>query len=138
MLALVLLMCAGCSKGEVSKLVSRFQTACNDSDIDAILDCIVPSIANPIKSVRELFGDSTTLDTILDYAAGIGNADEVTKESLASLRIKPDNYTFNDDKTECMVTATLSYQLPNKKVSRIITINCVNTDDAWFIESIDF
>ena len=48
---------AGCGEsGKVRKVISNFQTGCNNKDINAVLDCIDPSISGIIRGLTDFAG----------------------------------------------------------------------------------
>ena len=137
--AVLLSLLAGCSpKNDVKSTISKFESACQSLDVKGMLACINPTVAKPILGALDLFGVEDTSGT-LEQLAGVldlfDDAGQATEELVQSIRIKPDNYVFNDAKDKCTVTAELSY---GDGDSKIITLQMILKDDSWYIADIDF
>lgn len=51
------------SRSQCKEIVAQFQTACNDMNVNEILGCMNPTIANPLKAVVMIGGAVTSTDT---------------------------------------------------------------------------
>lgn len=139
MAAMMLAVLTGCgAKSDVKKTISNFETACQALDVRGMLECMNPTIANPILTAMNLLGVEDTSGALEELVGIIGifeGAGEKTEEFVQSIKIDPNDFTFNDDKDECTVSAELSYGEDNVKT---ITIDLLLKDEAWYISDIDF
>lgn len=73
------------SRGQCRDIVEDFQTACNNMNVNGILDCLNPKIANPLKAVVLIGGAVTSTDTneVLGNILGElgGGVDTITQGS---------------------------------------------------------
>lgn len=137
--AVLLALLAGCGgKSGVNDTISQFESACHTLDVKGMLKCIDPTIAKPILGAMDLFGVEDTTGT-LDQLAGVldlfDDAGQTTAGVIRSLRLKPNNYVFNDAKDKCTVTAELSY---GDGGSRVVILQMVCKDECWYIADMDF
>lgn len=139
MAAMVLTLLTGCgAKSDVKKTISSFESACQALDVRGMLECINPTVSNPILTAMNLLGVEDTSGTLEELVGIIGifeGAGEKTEEFVQSIEIDPNNFEFNDGKDKCTVSAELSCGEDNTKN---ITIDLVLKDDAWYISDIDF
>lgn len=139
MAAVLLSLLAGCGpKNDVKSTISEFESACQSLDVKGMLECINPTVSKPILGALNLFGvedTSGTLEQLVGALDLFDDAGQVTEELVQSIRIKPNNYAFNDAKDKCTVTAELSY---GDGDSKIITLQMILKDESWYISDIDF
>lgn len=139
MAVMMLTLLAGCgAKSDVKKTISNFESACQALDVRGMLECFNPTIANPILTAMNLLGVEDTNGALEELVGILGifeGAGEKTEEFVQSIKIDPNDYTFNDDKDKCTVTAELSYGAKNPK---LITIDLMLKDEVWYISDIDF
>ncbi len=138
MLAIVLLAAiAGCGdKRGVEQLLDDFESACRSLDIEAMLGCVDPDIAEPVLNLMKIFGIDDTAGT-LDEIAGIlgffGDTGDSAEELISSIKIEPGKYEFNDDGSECSVTAKISCG----DESGTVIIECIEDKGSWYISGFD-
>lgn len=145
-LAAVVLMSVltGCSlfdglfggKRNVEQLINDFESACRKLDAEAMLDCIEPDTAKPIRNIMKLFGVEDTAEIFEDLVALLGlfgDAGESAEELIGSIKIEPKEYDFNEDNDRCSVTAEFSCG----GESAVVIIKCVEEDGKWYISDIE-
>lgn len=137
LLVCLLLTVVGCgAKNDVSKLIDKFETACAELDTSAILDCMNPAIADPIRGVLDLLGVDdldAVLSAIVEVIAFVDFKDAEPEEVLETLTIKPESYVFNDAEDECTVTASVTYVVEDEEVTDIVSFECILKDEVWYI-----
>lgn len=143
--ALALVVClllaafAGCgssSKRGVEQLLGDFERACRKLDVEAMLSCINPDVAEPILNIMKILGiDDTeeTLDKIVAFLGFFGDAGDSAEELISSIKIEPEKYEFNDGEDECSVTAKVSCG----DESETVIIECIEKDGSWYISGFD-
>lgn len=142
--AVLMSMLTGCSifdslfggKRDVEQLISEFESACRKLDAEAMLDCIEPDTAKPIRSIMKLFGIDDTAEIFENLVALLGlfgDAGESAEELIGSIKIEPKEYDFNEDNDMCSVTAEFSC---GGETATVI-IRCVEEDGTWYISGID-
>ena len=139
--AIILTCMTGCfgEKGAVNKLLNKFEAACRAADADAILDCINPTIANPVRSTLSLFGVgslNSALDTVLGLVGLIDLGNSNPAEVLSSVRITPKSHTFNSEKNKCDVAVEVIYSTGTQTVTNMYIVSCAKYADEWYITSI--
>lgn len=91
------------SRGKCKAVITDFQTACNELDVDGILDCLKPSVSNPLKialgigSVVTSKSSDEMLEGILDaLGGGMGEITERTGLGIdmlfETMELKPVKY----------------------------------------------
>ena len=135
-LLLALLTGCGGDKDNVAAAISEFESACQELDVRAMIECMDPAISGPVLSALDLFGVEDT-SGMLEQLVGVldlfEDAGQQTEEFLQSIRIEPKEYEFNDSKDACTVTAELSY---GDSEPRSITIQMILEDETWYIGGI--
>ena len=135
-LLLALLTGCGGDKDKVAAAISEFESACQELDVRAMIECMDPAISRPVLSALDLFGVEDT-SGMLEQLVGVldlfEDAGQQTEEFLQSIRIEPKEYEFNDSKDACTVTAELSY---GDSEPRSITIQMILEDETWYIGGI--
>lgn len=135
---LLLGLLSGCASSGVRKVISKFEKACQELDADTMLDCLNPTITNPLGDVLDFFGvDSlnSALSGVVKVLGVIDFKDDAPEDVLKTLKIKCKGFDFNDAKDACTVTAQLSYTVDGEKVEKTVLIKCEQVDDAWYIMS---
>ena len=135
---LLLGLLSGCASSGVRKVISKFEKACQELDADTMLDCLNPTITNPLGDVLDFFGvDSlnSALSGVVKVLGVIDFKDDAPEDVLKTLKIKCKDFDFNDAKDACTVTAQLSYTVDGEKVEKTVLIKCEQVDDAWYIMS---
>ena len=135
---LLLGLLSGCASSGVRKVISKFEKACQELDADTMLDCLNPTITNPLGDVLDFFGvDSlnSALSGVVKVLGVIDFKDDAPEDVLKTLKIKCKDFDFNDAKDACTVTAQLSYTVDGEKVEKTVHIKCEQVDDAWYIMS---
>ena len=143
-LALSLALCAcGGDRAEIKRTLNNFESACQSLDLNEILDCVKPSVADPIRTGASLVGSLTgqssaeLLDSIVPALFG---EDYGSSAFLNSIKIKVESIAVTDNAATAM--CTVSYLRSEETVERDATFRLVKEGDkesqAWYIEDIDF
>lgn len=132
---------ASCSgeKGEIKTLIKNYENACNDLDMEAILDCINPSIASKIELATGVLGMLTGADSdeLFDKLSGLLSTEALGgKDFFGSLKIKVKDIEIDGD--TAVVTADISYTVKDKSTQEEATIDCVRVDDVWYVGTLGF
>ena len=140
-LILMISLLTGCAKSGVKEVIGKFEAACVAVDAEAMLDCMDPSVTKPIRSILDLFGPDnlngivSDIFKVVDFINFEGTDPE---DVLATVKIEPDTYTFNDAKDECKVTAVVTYIVDGTEKSQVAIFDCIMVDEVWYIASADF
>ena len=138
-LAVILMM--GCLTGcdgtstEIKNLLTEFEYACNTLDIDAMLNCIDPSISDKVKFGLSLYGlvmkadDDETLDQIARLLSGNSTLDG--QEFFSSIKIELNNVSSEGEITKA--ETTIQYKLLGQNYKRDAVFSCVKSADKWYI-----
>ena len=142
LVAAMLFTLAGCgTKGKVKATVKEFQTACNDLNIEGVINCLDPSVSGLLNLGAGLLGALTgsdaesmfnTLSTVL-----ASTAESFGIDSFKTLKIKVNDVASNDTTADAKVTFTYTAGSGEEKTSDG-TISLKNTDEGWKITGVKF
>ena len=139
MIIMILTGCAATGKSECKAVIKEFQNACNTLDINTMLDCIDPEIAEPGRLFISLMGEDPT--EILDlFSQGLifgmnmygGEAAEIFESFKIEVeRIAMENtYAVADCKVSCLVEGEVI------ESSAEVTMELIG--EEWYIVNIYF
>ena len=143
--AVLLVSClSGCS-GNTNKIrntLEEFEYACRNLDIDAILGCIDPDVADPIRMVLALYSQATNQDyeditdtALEDVVYGIFGTDFDPDDFLSTLSVTDAKLTVEDDLA--LVECVINFEIAGEKFARDSAIYLVEIRDKWYISYID-
>lgn len=132
---------AGCGeKDAIKNLIGDFESACNVLDLNAMLDCLAPSISKTINFAGSFIGLFTDMDieSLLDKLAALmtGEKDWSGSEFFSSIRIKVKDVAVNE--TSASVMTTISYTVFGKDNEKNATFKCIFENDRWYIAGFAF
>lgn len=141
-LVLVLSM-SGCGKSsKIKDTIREFEYACQNLDLDAILDTIDPYVADPIRLALALYSGvagedyEDMLEDVVDSLIGAAFGDRYDpKEFLDTIRIT--DIKVKTKGSTATVTCELNFEIAGEQFRRDATIYMVEEDDAWYISGID-
>lgn len=120
---------------KVEDVIDRCNIACNNTDIEGILDCVDPQIAKPIRAtlkVAKSIGGKDDEDMLNTVVGLLANSDvEDSFEVCESLDVEVDSLEQDGD----TATAELkfSYELDGQKYIGTTTAKCKYMDGQWYI-----
>ena len=84
MSTIMVLSLTACGKGEVKEVVNRLEAGINKMDVNEILECINPEVANPIKLLVGTFGqgEELLLELVQQVFGATIQFDEVNTEKV--------------------------------------------------------
>ena len=140
-LMLVTLFC-GCESAEnrndIKDLIAKFETSCNQMDINGMLDCINPDVAAVAKAAVGLVGMFANADTdaVLEKLSGLIMNDTSLsgKEFFSSLKIKVGKITVEEDTAS--VEAVITYTVSGEEKQSETVIECTKRTDNWYIKNL--
>lgn len=141
------LMFSACGDGDsgenkpIDELISRFEKAIQDADVDDLLECCDPEVTGVVTSVLGFFGlDGDDMSDLLSKIMDLGNIikdklgnEEETQKVLKSLKLTPVDYNYSDKGTRCKVTVKYSYESDGDTETDTTKIDCVLRDDKWYV-----
>lgn len=136
----LLLSFAGCgAKGQVKGVISDFQKACNDLDINAALDCIDPTVADIVKGAGGLLGliSGQDTDVIFESLSSLLMEHEDMKgvDFFKTLNVKVNGVETGE--TDAAAQVTLTYKnLAGEEVSRDANLTLKLSDGKWYITGV--
>lgn len=142
MLILQLTAC-GSEKEECQNVLDEFEYACNELDVDAMLRCINPQIADPIRLGLSLFTHLTDKD-VEDYVDEIAESlidtmDEVNidaTELFHSMELEVTKVKAKGKKASAYVNIT--FETMGIGMEKYGVFQMIQVDDIWYIESFSF
>ncbi|MCR5783065.1 MAG: hypothetical protein K6G90_10070 [Clostridia bacterium] len=133
LIALTVLSFSGCGESsKVKAVISDFQTACNNMDLNAVVACMDNPIFNTLNGVSDLIGlDKNKLVDLLGQFLG----DFAASDYLKTMKIKVSKVTV--DNSIAFATAEISGKnADGTDYSKNVVFECELVDDAWKIKNI--
>lgn len=130
---------AGCSNEEeqIKNLMTEFEYSCNTLDVDGILDCIHPDVANKIKGALGVIGLFTgndrddILDSIASFISDNGNVD--SEDFFKSIEIDVTKIEFSGSTAK--VNLYLKYKIVSEYITSEINLICEKYNEKWYIKN---
>lgn len=130
-------------KSECMELLQDFEKACNELDIQGILNCIDPKVSDPIKTVVAIGGIVT--DNVDQYVKEImsGIEKELTDtvgsngnegDVLASIELEPEKYSLK--KKEGVVRCAATFEVNGMDITKTLNISVVKKNEEWYVSGI--
>ena len=140
LIAVMIISFSGCGESsKVKAVISDFQTACNNMDVNAVVECIDNPIVNAVKGVSGLAGDLLDFDNeklnelVGDLLGDIG--DIATGDYLKTMQIKVKKVKV--DGTTALATAELSGKgFGESEYTKTVVFECTRVGDTWKIKNI--
>lgn len=143
---LMAIQLAGCGKKgqeECENVLNEFEYACNELDVDAMLRCLHPDVADPVRtllSLTNMISGEETEDIVDMIASGLGGMMEEgnldSEEMFNSLDIEITDYEENGSNAD--VYADISFELAGEPMKRYGVFHMQQIDEQWYISSFDF
>lgn len=141
---IMLLSMSGCTsdKSQIKDALSEFEYSCQNLDVDAMLACIDPDIADPIRFgvavYSQVQGDDyeDVMDGILECLITSQAGESVDSEAFFS------TISFSDEKIEkkkayANVACKVNFEMAGEQFTRDANIQMVKRDDKWYVVSFD-
>lgn len=142
---LLLVSClTGCSgaAGKIRNTLEEFEYACRNLDADAMLGCIDPDVADPIRMLLALYSQATdqdyedVTDTVLENIVyGVFGTDFDPDDFLSSLAVT--DAKLKVDGETAVVSCVINFEIAGEKFARNSEIYLVEVRDRWYISYID-
>lgn len=130
----------GCKSGDKKEclyVIEEFQYACNNLDVDAMLRCMDPDVADPIRIVLAMSGmdASEQLGQLVDaMLSDVSEGEEGASQILGSIVIEPKDVEVG--KKTAVAYCRISFSVNGVDVVRFVDISLRIHDDTWYITSI--
>ena len=133
MSTIMVLSLTACGKGEVKEVVNRLEAGINKMDVNEILECINPEVANPIKLLVGTFGqgEELLLELVQQVFGATIQFDEVNTEKV---KINPKEVSVNG--TNATVECELEFEWGESVIKETIVFNMIKVDDVWYIDGV--
>ena len=131
---MMVLSLTACGKdNEVKEVVNRLESAINKMDVNEVLDCVNPEVANPIKLLVGTFGqgEEMLLDLVQQVFGATIQFDEVNTEKV-KLEPKEVHVNGNSATVEC----ELEFEWGESVIKEIIVFNMIKVEDEWYIDGV--
>ena len=142
LVAAMMLSLAGCgAKGKVKATIKDFQKACNELNVEGVIDCLDPSVSGLLNLGAGLLGALTGSDaeSMFNTLSSIlaSTAESFGIDSFKTLKIKVNDVAANDYTADAKVTFTYTAGSGEEKTSDG-TISLKSTDEGWKITGVKF
>lgn len=125
------------NSSDIKKLMNNFESSCNELDINGILDCINPSIADKIKLAVGIVGTftDTPTDELIDVISGALTSDSsiIGTEFFESIKIEVEDIEIVED--NATVTTVLSYTIADETYEKSAVFECIYYTGEWYISN---
>lgn len=147
MLAVVLIIClllsmTACkSKSEgIKETLSEFESACRELDVNAMLNCIDPDIAQPIKIGLIVYGKTTGSSieqTLGEVVTSVFGQNYDPKEFLSNISFE--DMKIKAKKRTAKVKCNIVYNIYGEDFKQKATISMMREEDdeKWYISGIE-
>lgn len=141
-LSLCLTLCACGDKSEIKDTIEDFEEACQTLDLNDILDCLDPTVAEVVGGGAGLIGKLTgqSSEELLDSIVPALFGADFSSAFLQSIDIKVKDVAVNGANATAMCTVTYLYegQEQSKDATFELVKEGVDDDADWYITGIDF
>ena len=147
----LLLLCAvfvvqatacGGANGKCREVIKNFETACNDGDVDGMLDCITPSISTPAKlavGVTNLIPGVDLSDTLTEVLGKIMKSTDVDVDASSLFStMKLDITKSKKDSKDRLVYVDISYEVLGTPINSYGVFRMEEDHKEWYIKSFQF
>ena len=120
----------------VEKLVGECTGACRDMDLEAILDCVNPTLADPMRSMLKVAGLSGKSDEELLELVGTYMGAEAAdySEFCETLSTEVTDVQVHGEKADA--TVKYSFEQDGQLYEGEADVNCIRIDGKWYISSL--
>lgn len=140
MMLLLVFSMTGCgAKSAVKKTIGNFEKACKKADVDAMLDCMVPEIADPIKGISSLFGSLTGTngtDALEELISMVFDSEYFDEETMKTMKIKVGDVAVKGNNATALCSFVIKED--GEKKEQDATFKLEKVEKNWKIKSIDF
>ena len=141
-MAISMSLIAGCNNREraVRNLLNRFQSASNEMDVSKMLDCINPTISEPIRVGLGLISLFTQTDTdeILDRIAGALTGDFGLDGSEFFSSIEIELLEVINEGRDIRAVTIVKFRLAGRNVEREAVFYFIERSNDLYISSFSF
>ena len=142
-LALLFSLTSCGEKGKIKGTINNFQKACNELNVEGVVNCLEPTVASILKAgaglLGGLLGDSdeevfNKLSSLLGEHSGM-----IGIESFKTLKIKTNEITVGEDGSSANARVTLDFiGISGEAKTLDATLKFTNASDQWLISGVDF
>ena len=120
----------------VELLVDRCTDACHDMDVEAILDCVNPKLADPMRSMLKVAEVSGKSDEELLELVGTYMGAEATNysEFCETLTTELGDVTVRGEKASAAVTYT--FEQDGQRFQGEADVSFIRVDGQWYISAL--
>jgi len=119
----------------VEQMIDRCAAACNNVDVDGILDCVSPKIAKPVRTMMNLVSAMSDLseEDLLETIIGLLGAEETedATQVCKTLAVEVQSVNVNGDKATADLDFT--FEQGGARYTGDTTISCICVDGRWYI-----
>ena len=133
----VMLATVGCgAKSECKELIDNLESACNEMDVNAVLDCFNPDKVAPIKMIVNTIGTGTeNIANFVYELLGITVQEgESSEEAMETFELEPVEYDLADENGT--VSCKLSFEMGDNVVEKDLVFEVIKIDDQWYIDGL--
>ncbi len=141
-LSLSFTLCSCGDKSEIKDTIKDFEEACHTLDLNEILECLDPTVAQVVGGGAGLIGNllGQSAEQLLDNVVPAIFGENFTSEFLQSIEIKVAAVAVNESNATAMCTITYLYN--GTEQSRQATFQLVKEgvekEAKWYITGVDF
>ncbi len=134
----------GCTSkaSQIQDTLSEFEYSCRNSDVNVILNCIDPDVADPIRIAIALFSTMTgedyenIVDGLFDHLEGEPfGASFDAKRFLSTISFSDEK--LKTKKNTAKVTCKMNFEVAGVQFTRDTVIDMVKLDGKWYIAGFD-
>ncbi len=136
LITILIFTMTGCgNSNKIKTLMKDFENACNKLDLNAMLECVNPEVAEGIKLAAGLMGmfSDKDSDELLDRLATIllKKAPENTHDFFGSIKI--DVGSIEEEGDAAKAEAIVKYNISGEEYENETVFECILIEDEWYI-----
>lgn len=133
---------SACAKDQekITSLLAEFEYSCNTLDVESILDCIHPSMADKMKLAAGVIGKLTGKDTseVLENISTwlIGDSALDGNDFFSSIKIEVEDIKIDGE--EAIASTLVAYKINGAPFNRRAEFKCTYHMEKWYISKFSF
>lgn len=120
---------------KIKAVMTKLQTACNELDVNGMLDCVDPDEAGNLKLAAGAAGllGKNNADILKKLISKVGDYGDIdAEEFFSSVRITVNSIKLSSDSQSADVAATVTAESNGETKSRDVMIACVQKNGNWY------
>ncbi len=122
----------------IEEMLARCNAACNAVDLEGILDCVSPKLADPLRLTLKLASSlgGKSEEELLDQLIGMLAGAETTDSWQVCQTLDAEVVSIQENGDEAQVALKFSFEQDGEQYTGETTATCVRIDGRWYISKL--